>query len=58
MADDVLTVAKEITLALVGKIQVADSSAKTYGETYGELFKVIFKQVVTGVRETNEEAKK
>jgi len=54
MADDALSVAKEITLATIPRIKVgANESAERYGEEVGKLFKTIIKGVVQGIKEAN-----
>ena len=54
MADDALSVAKEITLATIPKIVVGPNRrADKYGEEVGRLFKTIIREVVQGIKEAN-----
>lgn len=52
MGDDALSVAKEITLAIVPRVGTMMEPDKT-GELAGRVFKAVLKQVAEAIEETN-----
>ena len=53
MADDALTVAKELTLAVLPKVDLGSNEPDDVGQATGKVFKTIIKQVVEGIEEAN-----
>jgi len=52
MPDDALSVAKEITLAVVPRVGSLAKPEET-GDLAGRVFKAVLKQVVQGIKEAN-----
>ena len=50
MAEDALTVAKEITLAVLPRVALT-GEPEPAGETAGKVFKAVLKEVVKGIEE-------
>jgi len=58
MEDNILTTAKEITLAVMAKVSIGgDTSPESVGDKAGKLFKTVLKQVVEGINENKPEPK-
>ena len=55
MSDDTaLSVAKELTLALLPKVASSgNGEPEEVGERYGKLFTTVIKQVINGINEAN-----
>jgi hypothetical protein len=52
MADDALSIAKEITVAVVPKVR-SIARPEITGDLAGRVFKAVLKQVLKGIKEAN-----